>query len=170
MNQLLDSLIHTPEEGRLSLQAARYLLIRPDILVDIQKALETHIPHDAAKVLADASQNDGITMAGRLREVFSYSAEQVLSSLTFMLGEAGWGVTTVEMLNVENGELVLKVQESPFAEIYGPSVNPVCHILSGIFQGVGTALFESEVEGQEIQCLARGDDVCRFVITAKPPA
>ena len=167
MNQLLDSLIYTPEEGKLSLQAARYLLIRPDVLVDIQKALETHIPKDAATVLAEASQNDGVTMAGRLREVFSYSVEQVLSSFAFMLGEAGWGVTTVEMLNVENWELVLKVQDSPFAEIYGPSVNPVCHILSGIFQGVGTAIFDRDVDGQEIQCFARGDDVCRFVVTGK---
>jgi predicted hydrocarbon binding protein len=141
--------------------------MRPEILVDIQKALETHIPHDAATVLADASQNDGVTMAGRLREVFSYSDEQVLSSFAFMLGEAGWGVTTVEMFNAENAELVLKVQESPFGEIYGPSVNPVCHILLGVFQGVGVAVFERDVEGQEIQCLARGDDVCRFVITGK---
>ena len=167
MNQLLDSLIYTPEEGKLSLQAARYLLLRPEILVDIQMALETHIPQESADVLAKAAQNDGVTIAGRLREVFSYSEEQVLSSFAFMLGESGWGVTTVEMLNLESAELVLKVEGSPFAEIYGPSVKPVCHILSGLFQGAGVAIFDRDVDGQEIQCYARGDDVCRFVISAK---
>jgi predicted hydrocarbon binding protein len=72
------------------------------------------------------------------------------------------------MLNLESSELVVKVEGSPIAEMYGPSVKPVCHILSGLFQGAGVAIFDREVEGQEVQCYARGDDVCRFVVTGKP--
>jgi predicted hydrocarbon binding protein len=167
MNQLLDSITFTPEEGRLTLQAARYLLVRPGLLIDIQKALETQIPYDAGAVLAGAAFSDGVILAGRLREIFSYSEEQVLSSVAFMLGESGWGATTLEMLNLESKELVVKVNGSPFAEEYGPSVNPVCHFHLGLFQGIGMAVFDLEVDGQEVQCLARGDGVCRFAISAR---
>jgi predicted hydrocarbon binding protein len=167
MNQLLESIEHVPEEGRLTLQSARYLLVQPALLVELQKALETQIPSEASSVLARVSQTDGATLGTRLKEVFSYSEEQVLSSFAFMLGESGWGATSVEMLNLESKEIVLKVVDSPFAEEYGPSVNPVCHLLLGLFEGVAMALFDIEVEGQEVQCSARGDGLCRFAVSAK---
>lgn len=170
MNQLLESMSYTPEEGKLSLQSARYLLVRPGLLVEVQKALETHIPTEAGSVLAEAALSDGVMLATRLKEVFSYSGEEVLSSLAYMMGESGWGVAKVEILNLEFKELVLKVSSSPFAEEYGPSVNPVCHFLLGLFQGVAKALFDCDVDGQEVQCFARGDDVCRFAISAPPTA
>ncbi len=167
MNQLLESLDYAPEEGRLTLQAARYLLVRPALLVEMQKALETQMPSEASSILSRVSQTDGAAMGTRLKEVFSYSEEHVLSSFAFMLGESGWGATKVEMLNLESKDIVLKVVDSPFAEEYGPSVNPVCHLLLGLFEGVAMALFDIEVEGQEVQCSARGDGLCRFAISAK---
>jgi len=168
MNQLLESIAYEPDGGKLTLQAARYMLIRPELLVELQKAIETHLPHEANEILSAAAQNDGVTLASRLKEIFSYSEEQILSSMAFMLAESGWGLTSPEMVNVERMEIVLKVTSSPFAEEYGPSVNPVCHFLLGLFQGAAMVMFEREIDGQEVQCVARGDDVCRFVVTGRP--
>jgi predicted hydrocarbon binding protein len=166
MNQLLESLDFVPDEGRLSLQAIRYVLARPSLLTEIQKSLETQLPQEAAGMLTAAGQNEGAALATRLKEVFSYDEQQVLSSLGHLLGEGGWGSATVEMLNLDFREVVVKVEGSPFAEEYGPSINPVCHLLLGLYQGAALVLFDRDVEGQEVQCFAKGDDVCRFVLTA----
>ena len=166
VNQLIDSIEYEPDKGRLALQTASYVLVRPALLVEIQKALETHLPYEAASILSSAAQNDGVSLAGRLKDVFSYSPEQVLSSIAFMLAETGWGAASMEMFNSDNQEIVLKVLASPFADEYGPTANPVCFYLLGLFQGAAVALFETDVDGQEVQCAARGDSACRFVVTA----
>lgn len=167
VNQLIDSIEYQSDKGRLSLQTASYLLVRPSLLVEIQKSLETHLPYDAPTILAAAAQTDGVTLASRFKEVFSYPPEQVLGSIAFMLAETGWGAARLEMFQPEMRELVWKVLDSPFADEYGPTSNPVCFYLLGLFQGAGMALFDSEVDGQEVQCVARGDTACRFVITAR---
>ena len=74
------------------------------------------------------------------------------------------------MINMDMKELVVKVKESPFAEEYGPSVNSVCHLLLGLFRGVGIALFDCGVDGQEVQCAAKGDAACLIVVSGKPEA
>ena len=106
-------------------------------------------------------------LAGRFREVFQYSAPEVLRSFGFLLQESGWGVVAADMINLETREIVLRVLHSPFVEEYGPSVEPVCHVLLGLFRGVGRVLFESEVDGVEVHCAARGDSACRFVVTSR---
>ena len=166
MNQLLDAIDFDPERGRLTLQSVPYVLLRPSLLAELQKAIETYLPHQAAEIIGRAAQGEGLALAGRLKEVFSYPDEDVLRSLVFVLGEMGWGAGTVEMLNRETRELVLKVLESPFADEYGPTANPVCHYLLGLFQGAATAVFDAEASGQEVQCAARGDGLCRFVVSA----
>jgi predicted hydrocarbon binding protein len=167
MNQLLDSLEYDPERGSLSLQSARYVLTPPSLLMEIQKNLEGEYGRDAAALLIEAGVGEGASLAGRFRDVFGYPPEQVLSSVAFLLSESGWGVFSVEMMNLEGRELVFKVLESPFAEIYGPSIQPVCHVVQGLLRGVGLVLFDAETTGMEVQCAAKGDTCCRFVVSAK---
>ncbi len=168
MNQILESFSFDAEEGRLDLQGLRYLLMRPSLLSEIQKTLEELLPQEVGTILSDAAQTEGLVLASRLKDVFSYSEDQVLSSLAFMMGESGWGAVSVQMINVETAELVLKVHGSPFAEEYGPSVRPVCHLLLGLFRGAGMAIFDREVIGEEVQCAAKGDAACLLVVSAKP--
>lgn len=170
MNQLIESISFEGEAGKLSLQGLRYLLVRPGMLLEIQKALEEMVPGETERILADAAQKEGVSLAIRLKEVFSYSPEQILSSMAFMLGESGWGAIQVQMINMEMRELVVKVQESPFAGEYGPSVQPVCHLLLGLFRGIGQAVFDGNVDGQEVQCAAKGDPACLIVVSGKPEA
>jgi len=168
MNQILESISFEPEAGKLTLQGLRYILIRPGLISEIQKALETYLPDAVQEILANSAQNEGVVLASRLKEVFNYSEEQVLSSLAFLLGESGWGAVSVQMINLERMELVVKIRESPFAEEYGPSVTPVCHLLLGLLRGIGIGLFDCAVDGQEVQCVAKGDAACLMVISGKP--
>jgi predicted hydrocarbon binding protein len=167
MNQLLDSLEYDSGRGSLSLQSARYVLMPPTLLMDLQKNLEGAHGREAADFFIEAGVGEGATLAGRFRDVFGYTPDQVLGAVAFMLSESGWGTFSVEMMNLEGRELVFKVAESPFPEVYGPSIQPVCHLVQGILRGVALALFDAETTGMEVQCSAKGDSCCRFVVSAK---
>ena len=168
VNQLLGSLSYEAERGALSLSNARYVLLSPVIFVEIQKSVEGYLPQEAAQIMTSSAEGDGAFLASRYRDVFSYPDEQVLTAVSYMLSESGWGATSLEMANFEGQELVFKVLDSPFAESYGPSTQPVCFTLLGVLRGVGMTLFDKEVDGMEVQCAAKGDNCCRFVVTGKP--
>lgn len=167
MNQLLDSLTYDAEAGSLSLQSARYVLLSPSILVEIQKGLEGMIGRETVDLFVQSAMTEGAVLASRFRDVFGYPPEQVLGAVNFVLSESGWGVVSTDMANLEGRELVFKILGSPFADAYGPSVQSVCHTALGVFQGVAMTLFDAESSGMEVQCAAKGDTCCRFVVGAK---
>jgi predicted hydrocarbon binding protein len=167
MNQLLDSLTYDPETGTLSLQSARYVLMPPALLVEIQKSLEESMGgREVAEVFSQSATLEGSALASRFRDVFGYPPEQVVSTVAFVLTESGFGSVTCEMVNLEGRELVFKILECPFADSYGPSTQPVCHAVLGLLRGVAMTVFESEVSGMEVQCAAKGDSCCRFVVSS----
>ena len=166
VNQLLDGLVYDPDSGSLSLQSARYMMVRPTLFVELQKSIESALGHEAADILSQTAAEEGVALAGRLRNVFGYPPDQVLSTVAFVLSESGWGAVHVEMANLEGRELVIKVIESPFADAYGPSTQSVCHTLLGTLRGVAMTIFDSNATGLEVQCAAKGDTCCRFVVSA----
>ncbi len=167
MNQILESLEYDAERGSLSLQSARYVLLPPALLMELQKNLDGAYGREAAQFFVEAGMGEGSALAGRYRDVFGYPPDQVLGAVAFLLSESGWGTFSVEILSVEGREMVFKVLESPFADVYGPSIQPVCHLVLGLLRGVGMALFDAETTGMEVQCAAKGDTCCRFVVSAK---
>ena len=166
MNQLLDSLTYDPETGTLSLQSARYVLMPPALLVEIQKSLEESMGREVAEIFSQSAALEGSALASRFRDVFGYPPEQVVATVAFVLTESGFGSVTCEMMNLEGRELVFKILECPFADCYGPSTQPVCHAVLGLLRGVAMTVFESEASGMEVQCAAKGDTCCRFVVSS----
>lgn len=167
VNQLLGSLTYEAERGALSLSSTRYLMLSPAMFVELQKSVESYLPQEVGEIMTQAAEGDGSFLASRYRDVFGYPVEQVLSAVSYMLTESGWGAMTVEMAHVEGEELVFKVLDSPFAEVYGPSTQPVCYPLLGVLRGVAMTLFDKAAEGAEVQCVAKGDTCCRFVVSGK---
>lgn len=166
MNQLLGSLSYDAVHGSLSLQSARYLMIRPTLFVELHKSVESYLGQEAANIMSETAAAEGAELSSRFRDVFGYTGEQVMNAVAFMLCESGWGAVSVEMANLEGRELVFKVLDSPFADVYGPSTQAVCHTLLGMFRGVAMTLFDTSASGMEVQCEAKGDTCCRFVVSA----
>lgn len=167
MNQILDSLTYDPERGTLALQGIRYILLSPNVLAETQKGVEESLGQETRAIFARAATAEGTVLASRFRDVFGYPPDQVLSAVAFVLSESGFGLVVPEMVNLEARELVFKIVESPFADAYGPSTQSVCHTTLGILQGVAAAIFETETTGMEVQCAAKGDTCCRFVVSAR---
>jgi predicted hydrocarbon binding protein len=54
------------------------------------------------------------------------------------------------------------VRRSPFAEAYGASATPVCHLTRGVLQSLATMTLGRPARMIETECAAAGADRCRF--------
>ena len=164
-NQFLDGFQYYPDDGTLALNEVRYLCSRPTMLVALQKSLESELPYDVQNMIVNAAVADSAGIATRLRETFSFSPDQVISTFARLMSESGWGAMRVEMLQEEMGEVVVRVDGSAFAGEYGPSTTSICLYTLGMLHGAILAAFNEQVEGQEVQCVAKGDSCCRFAFS-----
>jgi uncharacterized protein len=142
--------------GALTINGARYLLIRPETLAALQKAVETAVGPQAADCLAAGGR------AGGARATASVSSigEERVRRLVEMGGAIGWGRFALERFTSDG--LVVTVHRSPFAEAYGASATPVCHLTCGVLQSLATATLGRPAHVVETECAAAGADRCRF--------
>jgi predicted hydrocarbon binding protein len=75
-------------------------------------------------------------------------------------GAIGWGAFTLERLTAET--MVVVVRRSPFAEAYGPSPSPMCHLIRGVLEALAAATLAGAPSVVETACAAVGADACRF--------
>ena len=85
--------------GGLTLGGARYLLIRPETLVGLQKAVELALGERAASCIAAGGRAGGARAAASL----GGSAEERVGRLLRIGGEIGWGEFTLERLTATFG-------------------------------------------------------------------
>jgi predicted hydrocarbon binding protein len=143
--------------GGLTLGGARYLLIRPETLVGLQKAVEAALGEGAAACVAAGGRAGGARAAASL----DGTADERVGRLLRIGGEIGWGEFTLERLTAT--ELAVTVRHSPVAESYGPSAAPVCHLIRGVLESLAAAMFGRPSTVVETACVATGAPVCRFV-------
>jgi len=92
--------------GGLTLGGARYLLIRPETLVGLQKAVEQALGERAASCIAAGGRAGGAQAAASL----GGSAEERVGRLLRIGGEIGWGEFALERLTAT--ELSVSVRHS----------------------------------------------------------
>lgn len=142
--------------GRLFLGDARYLLVRPETLVGLQKALERALGEGAGTYLVAGGRAGG---AKAVTALAGAPADRV-RRLIAIGGEIGWGSFMLEELTPS--VLVVTVHHSPFAEAYGPAPAPVCHLLRGVLEALAESVLEQPAPVRETLCVAMGATVCRF--------
>ncbi len=163
-NPILKELISNPEKGGLFYKEVRYLLIRPETLAAFQKAAEKEIGEKVSSILYQSGFQGGTLSSKRYREVFGFSDEEIIRFMVEMGPQIGWGRFELEKFDGNKKVLIVSVYHSPFAEGYGPSSKPVCHMIRGVLAGMASLIFRKEIESKEVSCLARGDEYCRFEI------
>jgi predicted hydrocarbon binding protein len=163
-NSILDDLEYDEERGRISFRDVPYMLIRPDTLVDFQKAVQAQVGDKVAEMMMAGGCTGGSRSSRRYKEIFNYTDEQIVAFMCKMGGEIGWGRFDVEKLDPDSHELIIAVRNSPFAQAYGSSDKGVCHMIRGVLAGLAAGIFGTEVTSEETLCLAKGDELCRFVL------
>jgi predicted hydrocarbon binding protein len=142
--------------GALTIGGSRYLLIRPETLAAVQKAIEETVGRQAADCLAAGGRAGGARATASLPG----TGEERVRRLVEMGGAIGWGQFTLERFTSDS--LVVTVRRSPFAEAYGASATPVCHLTRGVLQSLATMTLGRPARMIETECAATGADHCRF--------
>ena len=153
-NPVLAKLAHAP--GMLSYRDARYLLIRPETLAVLQHTVEAALGAAAGECFAAGGRAGG----GRAIDQLRGSPRERIERLLEMGGALGWGDFALETLTPSS--LVVTVRGSPFAEAYGESVAPVCHLTQGVLEAMATRVFAAPWTVREVACAAMGAAACRF--------
>ncbi|MBW8012393.1 MAG: hypothetical protein FVQ83_14355 [Chloroflexi bacterium] len=162
-NSILSQLTSVPEQGALLFSDVRYLLIRPETLAAFQDMLETEIGFErAGEILYTGGFTGGKLSGQKYKESYNLSDKEAVEFMCRMGGEIGWGAMKIQHLDSSKKRLTLKVTHSPFAEAYLGKANHVCHLIRGVFGGLCTWIFGTEIDAQETKCIADGDDFCLF--------
>ena len=151
--------------GYLLFKDVRYMFIRPEVIDTIHKRMEAELgPEKCAEIMMAAGDVGGAKSSQRYKEVFGYSEQEIVEFMCKMGGEIGWGIFSLGKLDLDRGEMIIEVRDSPFAAAYGPSEAGVCHLIRGVMGGMGAGIFETGVSSEETACMAKGDDCCRFEV------
>ncbi|MBI3637628.1 MAG: hypothetical protein HY216_15660 [Candidatus Rokubacteria bacterium] len=149
--------LHDDGAGSLGHPSGRFLLVRPETLVALQRACEAALgPEAAAECFAAAGRAGG----GRAAVTLTGSREDRVRAISQMGTGFGWGEFRLERLTPDT--LVMTVRHSPFAEAYGPSPRPVCHLTRGVLEALATVVLDRHRPIVETLCAASGADACRF--------
>jgi predicted hydrocarbon binding protein len=165
VNSILDNLEYDEGQGIISFKGVRYVLIRPDTVVEFQKAVEAAVGGQTAEMMMAGGFTGGSRSSRKYKEVFPYSDEQIVAFMCNMGREIGWGDFEVEKFDRAGRRLIVLVRNSAFAEAYGSADQGVCHMIRGVMAGLAAGIFGTDVRSEETSCRAKGDELCRFVIT-----
>jgi len=166
-NQILDELVYEQSSGSLRFKGVRYLLIRPETLVGFQKALVQNCSEDADYNLFEGGFAGGSLSAQKYKDLHNFSDHEIIEFMMNMGNQIGWGNFSLVRYDPSVKQLCVAVKDSPFAEAYGQSSQSVCHLIRGVLAGMASVLFGGACSAEELECRARGDEDCRFVIEAQ---
>jgi predicted hydrocarbon binding protein len=159
-SSLLNQLV--ADGGVFRLGDARFILIRPETLVGVHKALARTHGASVAESLAEGGRTGGARAVRGLRG----SVEERATALAEMGSQLGWGTFTVE--SVTPTTFVIAVENSPFPEAHGSADAPVCHLIRGVFQALADDVFRHAVRIVESECVATGSRRCVFQAVDAP--
>ena len=167
-NEILDNMESLPDAGALMYKDVRYILIRPETLIEFQKTLEADLSVEkVGQALYSGGHRGGSLSATRFRQEFSYTPEEIVHFMAKMGGQIGWGRMEITALDLKRGTLEIEVHHSAFAEAYQQAKTPVCHMIRGVFAGTWEGAIERQVNGLETRCRAvDGPGACKFIFTA----
>jgi len=167
-NEILENLEHFTDGGALMYEGVRYMLIRPETVIEFQREIEAELGAEkVGQALYRGGHRGGSLSATHFREELSLPAQEIVRFMAQMGGQLGWGRMEITALDFDRGTLELEVFHSAFAEAYGKADAPVCHMIRGVFAGVWEGAIEQAVEGLETRCRAvEGPGSCTFIFAA----
>ncbi len=168
INEIIENLEFAPDGGALMYSGVRYMLIRPETVVEIQRLLSEEVGLErAGQIFYQAGQRGGTLSASYFRQEMNLDPVDIVRFMAQMGGQIGWGRMEISEIDPSRGMLELEVYHSVFAETYGKSDVPICHMIRGVFSGAWGRAIEQEVRGLETRCRAvEGPGPCRFVFAS----
>ncbi len=166
-NSILDDLEYDENSGTLTYHGVRYLLVRPETIIDFQKEIEKVLGKNAKEGFYQGGFSGGYLSSKKYKETFNYSDKQLIDFMMKMGTEIGWGKFTLNHFDPEKGILGVSVKNSPFAGSYGKSSKCVCDLIRGVVGGMASIIFDQYCIAHEVECVSKGFKKCVFIVDLK---
>jgi predicted hydrocarbon binding protein len=167
-NSFLEQLEYRPELGSLLFKGVRYLLIRPETLLALHRALEAELgPEKAGQLLFNAGYTGGKLSGEKYKTDLKLGDREAVKFMCKMGAEIGWGHFRLADIRSEPPSMTIEIMDSVFADAYQRETEQgICHLSRGVFGGLAEAIFSQSVVSLETKCLAKGDQFCEIRIDA----
>ena len=163
-NPVLENLSFDANSGALDYNGIRYMLIRPETVVEIQRVIEEKFGAEAAHEIFYRSGFRGTSLTAKKLLGSGLSPEKCLEAMFKMGSHLGWGNFKLLKTDRKTGVIEVTISASPFAEAYGSSEQPVCAILCGALAGIFSILKGKDYKCTEIGCVALEHGHCHFIL------
>ena len=87
----------------------------------------------------------------------------VLATLADQFALQGWGMLSLEEMNMEQGLAQVVLKNNPFKACTGADEFPVCFFIRGAIAGMLSAIFEEDMRVKGIVCTEKDNGICRFL-------
>jgi predicted hydrocarbon binding protein len=148
-----ERLIFDDAQGAVFDGPRRYLLIRPEALMGIFRPLPGAARKAALEALEASIYQQGSDSARAYLAHGGGDLPTLLETLQDTAPQLGWGRWRFE---AEAARLRLEVDNSPFAQGFGHSDEPVCHAIRGMLRGLAGIWFGCDCVSRELHCAAQG--------------
>ncbi|MFH1255938.1 MAG: 4-vinyl reductase [Candidatus Diapherotrites archaeon] len=96
---------------------------------------------------------------------FGLQGEKAVKLVEDFIEASGWGHLQPQDFDSAKKRAIITVANSPVASaLHGKAKQPVDHFLRGVFAGLFSHTFKTEMECVEVKCSALNDKECEFVI------
>lgn len=163
-HRILEALVHD-EEGALTLDGVRMILLPAEVLVEIARSGERILGTGARGVLYYAGERDGQQTAARALEKAGADADRadILKQVMASIEGRGWGRLETVDVDLKAGRGVVRFFRCPVAELAGDRAPGTCYLVAGFWAGFLGALSGKPIIGYETSCRARGDAYCEYI-------
>lgn len=149
------------------------MMASEDFIIGLQQGLEAEVGEASAVIMYQCGLQwgklDMQDFEKRMEREYGRAMRDmnvhfVLEAWWWPLTSAGWGSWSVDLGRVDQGYIVVQMNNSAVAQSLERVGKPVCHLYAGLLAGALTPLVGAEMSSIEIQCYAMGEDHCRFLV------
>ena len=164
VGELVVDELHFP----LVLVGERHILMRVDTIGGMFGRLFDIFMSGAVTIIYNMGLEAGVRDARRVREKYGLEGVEALNVVLKERVAKGWGIPVVESLDEERGEAIISVRDLFECLPYrGKLKEPRGHFFRGYLEGAFKTLLEADYKANEVECIARGDPHCKFVVVRR---
>jgi predicted hydrocarbon binding protein len=160
-NGLIVDELHFP----LTALGERSVLLRVETWGDMAGGLFEAFGSGACVILYEMGVKAGENKARNVVEKYGVHGLRALQIILAERVAKGWGVPNVVEFDEKKFKATVTVQDLfeclPFK---GKDRQPKSHFFRGYITGVFNNLFNKKVAAEEVECIAKGDKICKFTI------
>ncbi|NVM29229.1 MAG: hypothetical protein HWN65_10360 [Candidatus Helarchaeota archaeon] len=112
-------------------------------------------------ILKKIGEDFGRELHSAVEDKYGIDAETAFLFVLQYLEKLGWGAFWNVKINTEASEITVELHNPNEAHTDGI---PSCYHVTGILRGIAKGVLGDEIIVREIECTAKGDKVCKFVI------